>query len=75
VAQLTSLEVVGLGRNNQCESKFSLFKDFVRLKRCFKKFDNLASYVHAFCVVRNLFKLHADFHSVISALYSIITTS
>ncbi|MDN5337930.1 MAG: hypothetical protein PWQ20_1000 [Thermotogaceae bacterium] len=35
--------VVGLGGNNQCESKFSLFKDFIRLKRCFKKFDNLVS--------------------------------
>jgi transposase-like protein len=67
--------VVGLGGNNQCESKFSLFKDFVRLKRCFKKFDNFIRYVHGFCVVRNLFKLYADFDSVISALYSVITTS
>ena len=68
--------VVSLGGNNQCESKFSLFKDFIRLKRRFKKFSNFLCYVHGFCVVKNLFKLHGgDVNCVISSLASIITTS
>ena len=68
--------VVRLGQNNQCESKFSLFQDFVRAKRVFKNIDNLPMYVNSFCVVRNLLKLNDnDIARVISVLLSSITTS
>ncbi|WP_434475153.1 DDE-type integrase/transposase/recombinase [Fervidobacterium islandicum] len=43
--------VVRLGQNNKCESKFSLFQDFVRAKRGFNNSDNLQKYVNVFCVV------------------------
>ncbi|WP_218117829.1 DDE-type integrase/transposase/recombinase, partial [Fervidobacterium changbaicum] len=68
--------VVRLGQNNQCESKFSLFQDFVRAKRGFKNIDNLPMYVNSFCVVRNLLKLNGnDIARVMSVLLSSITTS
>ncbi|AMW31947.2 DDE-type integrase/transposase/recombinase [Fervidobacterium islandicum] len=68
--------VVRLGQNNQCESKFSLFQDFVRAKRGFKNIDNLPMYVNSFCVVRNLLKLNKnDIARVICVLLSSITTS
>jgi len=68
--------VVRLGQNNQCESKFSLFQDFVRAKRGFKNIENLPMYVNSFCVVRNLLKLNDnDIARVICVLLSSITTS
>jgi len=36
--------VVSLGKN-MCESKFSLLKDFFRLKRGLKNAENLAKYI------------------------------
>ncbi|PHJ14490.1 transposase, partial [Fervidobacterium sp. SC_NGM5_G05] len=66
---------VRLGKNNECESKFSLFKMFVRAKRSFKKFSNIRYYVNGFCVVRNLCKLYENENEMIIALASIITTS
>jgi len=50
--------VVPLG-HNMCESKLSLFRDFVRAKRGFKNTNNLELYVSSFCVVRNPVKLMA----------------
>ena len=32
---------VRLGKNNECESKFSLFKMFVKAKMSFKKFSSI----------------------------------
>jgi transposase-like protein len=66
---------VRLGKNNECESKFSLFKMFVRAKRSFKKFSNIRYYVNGFCVVRNLCKLYENENEMITALASIIITS
>jgi putative transposase len=45
--------VISLGKN-MCESKFSLLKDFFRLKRELKNTKNLAKYIQGFCVVKNL---------------------
>ena len=68
--------VVSLGKNNQCESKFSLLKDFFRLKRGLKKLKNLDLYIHGFCVVKNLWKTNkSNIDNVISQLATSITTS
>jgi hypothetical protein len=47
--------VVSLGKN-MCESKFSLLKDFFRLKRGLKNAKNLAIYIKCFCALRNLWQ-------------------
>ncbi|ANE40874.1 transposase [Fervidobacterium ngatamarikiense] len=68
--------VVPLGKNNQCESKFSLLKDFFRLKRGLKNTKNLAKYIQGFCVVKNLWKTHnGNINCILSHLHSFITTS
>ncbi len=60
--------VVSLGKN-MCESKFSLLKDFFRLKRGLKKSANLDLYIHGFCVVKNLWKINkSNIDNVISQL-------
>ncbi|NPU88322.1 MAG: DDE-type integrase/transposase/recombinase [Fervidobacterium sp.] len=64
---------IPLGQNNQCESKFSLFQDFVRTKPGFENIGNVAKYVNGFCVVQNLLKLNDnDTDRVLSVLLSSI---
>ncbi|WP_448377530.1 DDE-type integrase/transposase/recombinase, partial [Fervidobacterium sp.] len=66
---------VSLGKN-MCESKFSLLKDFFRLKRGLKKLKNLDLYINGFCVVKNLWKTNkSNIDNVISQLATSITTS
>ncbi len=66
--------VVSLGKN-MCESKFSLLKDFFRLKRGLKKLANLDLYIHV-CIVKNLWKINkSNINNVISQLATFITTS
>jgi transposase-like protein len=68
--------VVSFGKNNQCESKFSLLKHFFRLKRGLKNTKNLAKYIQGFCVVKNLWKTHnGNINLILSHLHSFITTS
>jgi len=67
--------VVSLGKN-MCESKFSLLKDFFRLKRGLKNTKNLAKYIQGFCVVKNLWKTHnGNINLILSHLHSFITTN
>ncbi|WP_448375190.1 DDE-type integrase/transposase/recombinase, partial [Fervidobacterium sp.] len=67
--------VVSLGKN-MCESKFSLLKDFFRLKRGLKKLKNLDLYINGFCVVKNIWKINkSNIDNVISQLATSITTS
>jgi len=67
---------VGLGKNNPVESRFSLFKMFVKVKRGFKKYRNISLYVQGFCIVHNLFKfVGGDIHALILKLPSFITTT
>ncbi|MCD6257334.1 DDE-type integrase/transposase/recombinase, partial [Candidatus Aerophobetes bacterium] len=67
---------VGLGGNNPVESRFSLFKMFVKVKRGFKKYRNIPLYVRGFCIVHNLYKLvGGDFNDLMLKLYSFITNT
>ena len=69
-------EQVSLGKNNPVESRFSLFKMFVRVKRGFKKLENIYLYVQGFCVVHNFYKLvGGDFNELISMLSRPFTTT
>jgi len=68
--------VVSLGKNNQCESKFSLLKDFFRLRRGLKNTKNLTKYIQGFCVVKNLWKTHnGNINRILSHLHSFVSTS
>ncbi|MDM7321678.1 MAG: DDE-type integrase/transposase/recombinase [Fervidobacterium sp.] len=59
-----------------CESKFSLLKDFFRLKRGLKNKKNLARHIRGFCVVKNLWKTHnGNINHILSHLHFFITTS
>lgn len=67
---------VGLGGNNTVETRFSLFKDFYRAKRGFKKFRNIPLYVNGFCVIHNLYKLEGEgYYAMVAKLISFITTT
>lgn len=62
--------------NNQCESEFSLFEDFLRSKRWLKSIDNLEKYVNGFYVIRNLLKQNNNnTDQVIRGLRALVTTS
>ncbi len=64
---------VYLGHNNAIESKYSLFKDFVRAKRRFKKFSNIFLYINSFILTHNLYKdCVGDKDAVLSALFPFV---
>ncbi len=64
---------VYLGHNNAIESRYSLFKDFVRAKRGFKKFSNIFLYINGFAFTHNLYKdCGGDKNAVLSALFTFI---
>jgi len=66
-------ERVYLGHNNAVESRYSLFKDFVRAKRGFKKFSNIFLYINGFVFTHNLYKdCGGDKNAVLSALLPFI---
>ena len=67
---------VRLGYNNAVESRYSLLKDFIRMKRGFKKFSNIPKYINGWVYIHNLFKdLRGDKNAIIQFLLSTITLS
>ncbi len=64
---------VYLGHDNAPESRYSLFKDFVRTKRGFKKFSNIFLYINGFVFTHNLYKdCGGDKNAILSALFPFI---
>ena len=67
---------VKLGHNNAVESRHSLLKDFIRVKRGFKKFNNILKYINGWVYIHNLFKdLGGDKYAIIQSLFSSIIQS
>jgi transposase-like protein/predicted RNA-binding Zn-ribbon protein involved in translation (DUF1610 family) len=62
-----------LGYNNAVESRYSLFKDFVRAKRGFKKFSNIFLYINGWVFMHNLYKdKEGDKYAILSDLMPFI---